>query len=202
MTKLITVFLMLLIFPIAALAQGTTVDPTTPPDVGSILQQLFNVIGNWKTGGLIVGILGITNVLTNVIKIDKIKTMLGVKPWMLPLVSMLLGSITAFTTALIAHASLSGALITALIAGLGGIGIHEIANVFNADKQAARAAGNTVLAHVQTADETARSEKLALHKELDAIGKLDDNKAKTAALAEWAQEHAPEPATAAAATKA
>lgn len=179
----------LVLIPFAALAQ-TAADPAAQPDLSAIIQMAFNVISQWKVGGVMVGLVALTNIAVNLLKIQWVKDHLTVKPWLMPILSCVFAGLLAMFTALATHASWYAALAAGLIAGLSAIGFHEFINSFSANKQAERAVGAVIMDAIKVGDGAAHAAVSNLHAQLDGIDKLAGSD-KAAAVSDWANAHPP-----------
>lgn len=168
-----------------------------PPEIGDLIKQALTVLTDWKTGGVFVGLVAISNFGANLLKLPFIKTVLSGRPWLLPLASSLIAAVGAFATAMTSGAGLYGSLLSAVIAaltiGLGGVGLHEVVTaVFNKDKQAERAAGAVLADAVVKGDQAALTKIQGNYAELENIAALSSEEDRARQFAEWAKSHPPD----------
>lgn len=181
------------ITPFAVFAQ----DGSAPPTTDAVIQQAFGVLSQWKTGGAVIGLIAAVNVLMNLTKIQWVKDhLLNVRPWLMPLASVLFAGLLAGLGALQAHAAPMGAIIAAITAGLGAVGFHELVNSFNSSKQLERSVGSKIVDAIKQGDGSAMNAAAALHAQLNSISGYDpQEQAKVAAA--WANNKPPLAAAAA-----
>lgn len=179
----------IMLFPLFAFAQAADTG-TQPPDIATLIQLALQVVADWRSAGAIAGCIALVNLLTNLTKLKAIDDFLGRKFWIRPLVSILLGAATAFLAALATGAPVLPALLAGVVAGLGGSGVHELVTVFNGRVQAERAAGAKLVEILSVEDAKVTADAVELHKKLDELIAIPDQRTRLEALANWANGRA------------
>lgn len=116
-----------------------------------LLNQLASVITTWSQLGTIAGLIVAVNLLTNVIKFQKLQdwlcaklkigvdTMKKIIPW----VAVFLGAAGGFLTALQQGKPVPQAIVMGIIIGLGSIGTHEVVQTVKKSGDTPPSAGKT-----------------------------------------------------------
>lgn len=92
-----------------------------------ILNQLSTVIKDWSSLGALAGLIATVNLLTNLLKLERVKAKWPLDKKWLPWVAIFLGMLGGFLTALSTGKPVPQALVSGFIVGLGAIGTHEVA---------------------------------------------------------------------------
>lgn len=100
------------------------VDPANAqPDIVALLQGLFNAVGDFRTGAILLGLSLLGNGLTNLTKIPAISS--GIPPAARPLIALALSLTVSLTGAAIGHAPFAAAIVAGVAGGGGSIALHE-----------------------------------------------------------------------------
>lgn len=179
----------------AALAQTGPADapPAAADTLDALLQQAIKVFSDWKTGGILVGLLALIHLLTNLSKLsffaDKIPA--NARPWIAVVLSTALAIIGAKASGASWLAAISAGIVAGITGGLATIGAHELVLTGSAAKQAERSTGAAIADAVKAGDGVAAAKVADLNDSLAAIAKITDEKARLAALADWAKSNPP-----------
>jgi LytS/YehU family sensor histidine kinase len=153
------------------------------PDLTQVLAAAFAIIGTWKGGGALVGMIAVVNVLTNATKLSILDGIMSKWWWLRPTVSLGLGLVGGILTSVAAGTPIAASILAGLVAGLASTGFHELMTQVNARVKAERATGAAIVAIVATGDVAKISD---MKVKLDAITVIKDEKERLVALAAWA----------------
>jgi len=172
-----------LCLPLAALAQVTG-DPG--PSLGDLLKQAMDVFTTWKTGGALVGIVALTNLLTNASKASIFDSTFNKVWWLRPTLSLVFGLVSGILTSVIGGVPVATAILTGLLSGLLSTAFHELVTQFNGRIVTERVVGSAV-AKVAASGDAAKVTEMKTA--LDAAAAITDEKERLKALAAWANAH-------------
>jgi hypothetical protein len=167
--------------------------PASPPvTFGDLATQAIQAISTWKALGTFAGLTAIVNLLTNCTKYPQIDQYLKGQFWLRPLISIVLGALSALIAALSVGANPFTAVISGILAGLSGTGLHELVTSWNERIQAERAAGAKIVTAMKASDSAnALTQITDLSKALTGITSIPDSDDRITEIARWANSHPP-----------
>lgn len=127
------------------------------------LTDLLQVVGDFRTAGLLAGMIAVVNLLTNLTKVPLVAKY--VKPAWRPWVALGLGAVGSGLAALSSGVSIPAAVLTGLVSGFSAIGSHELLSTVG-KKATERAAGKVVTDALKAPNEQVKAKVDVLTKEL------------------------------------
>lgn len=157
----------------------------SPSEIVQGVEEVAKSIGDWKTVGplgVAVALLALLGQFTKLRLFRKLLDGRGLG-WLRPVIIAAVGGLAALVTALQSGAGIGSAFIAGVLAGLGGIGAHEVARLGSREERSrvrvtAEAVSKATDALRRAAEERslADGKATALKAELDELTKLPENR--------------------------
>jgi hypothetical protein len=118
---------------VSSTVSTSTVAEPTPVEIFELGKKIYD---DWKTAGVLAGIVALINLLVNLTKIKLIADWIEQKKlkWLRPVLAVLLGAMSGAAGALAVGSNIPMGVVHGLLTGGAAIGLHELYSVLRGER--------------------------------------------------------------------
>lgn len=147
----------------------------------SILTDIGALVQNGKTLGAVGALIIVVNILMKLTKVQIVSKY--IKPAWRPWIAMGLGTVGGILATLASGGSVVNAIVAGVIAGLGGVGVHEVYTTVAPTEKAKKEAATAVSKALDGPEAVVKTRVEALKVEMGKLSSMASKKERLAALA-------------------